>query len=320
LFYENNDIQEVDVTPFQDKNIVLKALLERFISEQNLPVDYIDIAHNWFIPLATKLKEHQNSANKAIIVGINGCQGSGKSTLTQLLLLLLNEVLETPSVGFSIDDFYLSKEVRHSLSDSVHPLFATRGVPGTHDIPLLESVLENLVSGKNTIIPVFDKSTDDVKPINQWRHVNEAYQVIILEGWCVGTTSQADQDLNLPLNELEESEDPNGKWRVCVNDALATDYSRVFKSIDYLVMLKAPSFEQVYAWRCEQEHKLKASLEAVKKQGDTDLLSVMSDQEISRFIQFYQRLTQHGLMSMPAKCDSVFSLDEKRTITQVTYK
>ncbi len=38
----------------------------------------------------------------------------------------------------SIDDYYLSKIERLRISQKVHPLLITRGVPGTHDIKKLK--------------------------------------------------------------------------------------------------------------------------------------------------------------------------------------
>ncbi|MFT6267616.1 MAG: D-glycerate 3-kinase [Alphaproteobacteria bacterium] len=281
----------------------------------------------WFIPLANKLIQHQNSAGRPIVVGINGCQGSGKSTLSALLITFLNDIFNVPTIGFSIDDFYLSKQSRNSLSKTINPLLATRGVPGTHDISLLETVLKTLVEGKPANIPVFDKSTDDLKPVNEWINITQANKIIILEGWCVGLDSQHPSELTEHVNELEAIEDVSCEWRQYVNDVLSVDYKRVFSSIDYLIMFQAPSFDHVYAWRCEQEHKLIASIKSrsILKAGvaqskpatvDSDISNTMNDQEILRFVQFYQRLTQHALTSMPAKCDSLFILDANRSIEQ----
>lgn len=292
-----------------------RAVLKHFISEQKLPSEYEGVAQTWFIPLALTLIKHQKSANRPILVGINGCQGSGKSTLTCFLSTLLNEVFKVASVGLSIDDFYLSKHSRQLLASSINPLLATRGVPGTHDIVLLESTLWALRQGQPVSLPMFDKSMDDVKSQEQWEHAEHKYKIIILEGWCVGLDSQHPSQLLMPVNELEAKEDTSGKWRQYVNDVLSIDYKRVFASIDYLVMLQAPSFEHVYAWRCEQEHKLRASL--ANHRTDSQLPNeTMNDSEILRFIQFYQRLTQHALSTIPAKCDRLFVLNETRGITQ----
>jgi D-glycerate 3-kinase len=324
------------VSSLEPKSDALDKLLERFVSEQVLPNTYASAAHKWFIPLVKRIAKHQRRASKTIVVGINGCQGSGKSTLTKLVSTLLNDYYNIPCIGFSIDDFYLSKQARQTLAKSINPLLATRGAPGTHDIALLETVLTNLTTGKAASIPVFDKSIDDLKPVNEWIKVDQTYKVVILEGWCVGLTSQAQTQLASPVNTLEAIDDINGEWRQYVNDVLSIDYARVFAKIDYLAMLKAPSFEQVYAWRCEQEHKLKAYLSSKEGASTNNTLGqsaqqtdsvpskkstgIMTDQEILRFIQFYQRLTQHALTSLPAKCDSIFILDEKRSIKECAYK
>lgn len=301
-------------TPKSQEQVLLETL-ERFINKQVLERSYIEIAQKWFIDLAITLIEHQKSTNVPIIVGINGCQGSGKSTLSALLVDVISEVFDVSCVAFSIDDFYLSKQDRLSLAKIIHPLLATRGVPGTHDIALLESVLNSLVKQKDVSIPVFDKSIDDIKPVQDWINVTHKPQIIILEGWCVGINGQQRSQLLVPVNELEEQEDASGQWREFVNDNLSTDYKRVFSSLDYLIMLKAPSFEHVYSWRCEQEHKLIASLatDTIQCQHAS---STMTDNEIFRFIQFYQRLTEHALRTLPAKSNRVFALNEHRGITQ----
>jgi D-glycerate 3-kinase len=331
---KNNALQEVVVTQRDTQSEHLNSTIERFICKHKLPSEYAKVAQKWFAPLALRLIQHQSGAGKPIIVGVNGCQGSGKSTLSALLICFLTEVYKVSSIAFSIDDFYLSKKARETLSESINPLLSTRGVPGTHDIVLLENVLKALSAGKAVKVPVFDKSTDNIRPSNEWVSVTQAYDIIILEGWCVGVDSQHPSQLIDAVNALESKEDASGEWRRYVNDMLSVDYARVFSSIDYLIMLQAPSFDHVYTWRCEQEHKLIAFLqnqepkgveaiarESLKTQNDmqTTLAAakgVMSDQEILRFIQFYQRLTQHALTSMPAKCDSLYTLDEKRNIKQ----
>ena len=61
------------------------------------------------------------------------------------------------AAAVSLDDFYLTRARRHALARTVHPLLATRGVPGTHDLPLLLDVLLRVRSGRPVRLPVFDK-------------------------------------------------------------------------------------------------------------------------------------------------------------------
>ena len=97
---------------------------------------------------------------------MTGGQGSGKSTIAQILKIILKEGFKLNTVIFSIDDFYKTLKERKKMSLKVSPLFLTRGVPGTHDTKLLEKCIKALKSNKfNKIrIPKFDKSIDDRVP------------------------------------------------------------------------------------------------------------------------------------------------------------
>ncbi|WP_394224156.1 kinase [Alteromonas gracilis] len=284
-----------------------------FLTTHQLPSSYAETAQKWFMPLCEQLLKHQNSANKPFIVGINGCQGSGKSTLTSFIESFLSSVHGKRVVSLSIDDFYYDQTKRNALAIKVHPLLATRGVPGTHDIPLALNTLRNLDKGNRTSLPRFNKATDNPFPTKQWPVITSSPDFIILEGWCVGASAQASVELKRPVNHLEEVEDPLGIWRSFVNTELAGDYQALFEKIDYRIMLKAPSFDCVYQWRLEQEHKL-----AQKSSGNDN--GIMSDEEVANFVQHYQRITEHALQHLPEKCDTVFYLDNKRTITKQDVK
>ena len=82
-----------------------------------------------------------------------------------------------------IDDFYLTKDQRVELAARVHPLLATRGPPGTHDIDALIGALMSLLEGRSVEVPVFDKGIDDRSGT---RAVSGPVDRVIVEGWCVG--------------------------------------------------------------------------------------------------------------------------------------
>ena len=279
-----------------------------FLETHQLPSAYADTAQKWFIPLCERLREHQKSATKPFIIGINGCQGSGKSTLTDFICAYLSSIYAYSVVSLSIDDFYLDKSARNALAIKVHPLLATRGVPGTHDISLALATIEKLRRQGTVALPRFNKATDNPFPVNEWPQVSAPADIIILEGWCVNTPPQSSSELRSPINDLEQNEDPLGIWRSYVNCELATEYQTLFEQIDYCIMLKAPSFDCVLQWRREQEHKL-----ANTTKGEST--GIMSDEEIAIFIQHYQRLTEHALKTLPDLCDVVYSLDKNRKIT-----
>lgn len=285
----------------------LKALLER----ERLPHRMLDAIAAVYAPLAdhigARLDARTGRRGKPFTVGICGAQGSGKSTLTMILEALLAERGRSIAT-LSLDDFYVGRAERACLAQQVHPLLATRGVPGTHDVELAEQTFEAL-SGTGTVaIPSFDKARDERRPRADWTSVAAPVEVILFEGWCVGARPQEEAALRDPVNELERRRDGDGTWRRHVNQQLATRYRALFERIDELVLLKAPSFEVVYEWRAEQERKLRERLE--REAGDTSRL--MDEAMLRDFIAHYERLTRHILTEMPARADIVIDLDAQR--------
>jgi D-glycerate 3-kinase len=243
-----------------------------------------------------------------VIVGLCGAQGSGKSTAAAALVeLLAQEPL--PAVAISIDDFYLPRSERLRLSREVHPLLATRGVPGTHDVELALATIDSLAGIEPVLLPSFDKGSDDRRPRREWRSISGPLRVVILEGWCVGARPQSPQQLAEPVNALERNEDAAGTWRAFVNEALQGRYRALFDRLSPLVLLQAPSFEVVHAWRGEQERKLR---EKRKLEGG-DASRVMDEAGIARFIAHYERVTRHILAEMPARADHLIELSATRS-------
>jgi D-glycerate 3-kinase len=257
--------------------------------------------------LAALIAAKTRAQQSCVTVGLCGAQGSGKSTLADLLKEQL-ESRQLATAVISIDDLYLTRAQRAELSNRVHPLLQTRGVPGTHDVALGIQTLTSLAKSGVVAIPSFDKSRDDRHPPEQWPTLHAPVRVIILEGWCVGAIPQKDSSLAIPVNELEREADADGAWRRYVNSSLAGSYQELFNRIDLLILLKAPSFDVVYEWRLEQEHKLRQQV----LMAGGDLLRVMSDADVQRFISHYERLTRHILEEMPSRADVVADLDPAR--------
>jgi D-glycerate 3-kinase len=288
----------------------LAAWEKAFLEQHQLPFAYLQDAQRWFAPLADSLVLHRRGATGPIVVGVNGSQGSGKTTLCAYLCARLEAGYGLRAIALSLDDFYLTHAARRELGASVHPLLATRGVPGTHDMALLNETLDTLLAlddGVAASVPRFDKSRDDRRPPADWDQVEGRLDLVLLEGWCLGVRPQTSAQLLRPVNTLESDEDPNAFWREHVNNALQRDFLPLYRRMDCWVMLQAPSFDCVYRWRLEQEQKL-ARLTAGAKPG------VMSERQVARFIQHYQRLTEHGLASLPATVDYLYTLDDRRRI------
>jgi D-glycerate 3-kinase len=170
-------------------------------------------------------------------------------------------------------------------------------VPGTHEWQWLQSVLQAVqVGGAQLRLPEFDKGRDDRKGT-----VTAQVDTLVLEGWCLGVIAQPDSLLVEPVNELERDEDPSGVWRGYVNEQIREHYESLWEHVDLWVHLRVPSFTQVVTWRTQQEQQLPASQR-------------MSEPEILRFIQHYERLTRWLWASVPQGPGVVVSLDEAHQV------
>ncbi len=282
--------------------------LSRFLAAEGLPPDYAQVAVDVCAPLAERIAARRTGLG--FVAGICGAQGSGKSTLSAVLAHFL-EARGLKVAVLSIDDLYLTRAERQVLAAEVHPLLATRGVPGTHDVDLGAQVLAALAQPGRTALPRFDKAADDRAAPETWPVIEGPVDLILFEGWCVGARPQAEADLAVPVNALEREEDASGAWRAYVNAALAGPYRRLFAPIGLQVLLQAPGFEVVLAWRREQEAKLRARLAA---EGQ-DQGRAMDDAGVARFIAHYERLTRWILSEMPARADVVLPMDATRKIS-----
>ena len=240
-----------------------------------------------------------------LVIGICGAQGSGKTTLVAQLHQQLAQRGVRAAV-LSLDDLYLPRSERARLATTVHPLFATRGVPGTHDIALGLATIAAMERGESAPLPRFSKAADDRLPVTQWPHAPEHCEVLMLEGWCLGARPQ--DDVTVPVNPLETLEDQGAVWRGYANSALAGDYQRLFARIDCLVLLAAPDWAVVAKWREQQEAALRAGGGGA---------AVMSAAEIGRFIQHYERLTRWILAEMPDRADLVVRLGPDREVLAI---
>jgi D-glycerate 3-kinase len=291
----------------------LKSHIESFMAQEKLPAAYLSTVEQWFLPMVEDVLQRIARHQGTYVIGVTGCQGSGKSTLAALVVMLLNRMLGLRCVSLSIDDFYLTHARRQELGATVHPLLATRGVPGTHDVDLALTTLLALKQEGEVAIPQFSKAMDDRIPEADWPRIKTPVDVIVLEGWCLSVDAQTDADIQEPLNELEAQEDSEGRWRRYVNEAIQDRYMALYAQVDYLIMLKAPTFEKVFDWRQTQEDKLaeKCRLENVPQE---QAARIMSPAQLRRFIQHYERVTRHGLETLPHKADVVFQLTDQQTI------
>ena len=249
-------------------------------------------------------------SRRPYIIGLSGLQGSGKSTLARVMKVQA-EARGWPTEVLSLDDFYYSRGDREALAQQVHPLLRSRGVPGTHEIELLLSVLSALplASDKLPVThPRFDKGRDTRIPPSRWPRITRPPKLVIVEGWALGIRPQLQAALNAPINDLERTEDPDVNWRNWVNKQLR-GYQPLWRKFDALIVLQAPSWEIVNRWRSEQEQDLLARHAPL----------AMDAAAMQRFLAHFERLSRHALATLPALADTCVEYDDERHVTGLSH-
>ena len=249
-------------------------------------------------------------ARRPYILGLSGLQGSGKSTLARVMKAHA-ESRGWPTEVLSLDDFYYSRSEREALAREVHPLLRTRGVPGTHEIELLLSVLAAMPQASDKLPvahPRFDKGRDTRIPPSRWPRVTRPPRLVIVEGWALGIRPQLQAALAKPVNALERIEDADGEWRRWVNQQLRS-YQPLWRKFDALIVLQAPGWEIVQRWRNEQEQNLLARHAPL----------AMDAAAMDRFLAHFERLSRHALATLPEIADSCVEYDEERHVTGLSH-
>ena len=287
----------------------MMAALDALIAEERLPPDYGAMVEHWWRPLAARIADWHAAARRPLVIGINGAQGSGKTTLCRFLETVLLPEFGLSAVTVSLDDLYLPLAERLVLAQDVHPLLRTRGVPGTHDAGLGAALLDDLAAGRDAWLLRFSKALDDRLPRAGWIRHRGPVDIILFEGWCVGATAQETADLATPINALEGKADPDGIWRRYVNDALAGPYADLFARIDRLVMLRPPDFASVVRNRLLQEARLRDAAPGAP--------GIMNEAGVQRFVSHYERLTRHMFAELPARADVLFALDARQGVASM---
>lgn len=238
------------------------------------------------------------------VLGLSGAQGSGKSTLAAGLARTL-EAQGRRCAVLSLDDLYLSLASRDLLAREVHPIFAVRGPPGTHDPALGVAVLDALARPGAVRLPRFDKARDEPLPLADWPVFEGPADVVIFEGWCLGARPDPLAVASAPINTLEREHDPDGTWRAAVEAALAGPYQDLFAAPDLTVFLRAPDFPTVRRWRGEQEADLARAI-AAGRPG-----RAMDAAELDDFLARYERITRRLISDPPG--DILVDLAPDRT-------
>ena len=290
----------------------------KFISSQETKKDRFKnkekMIKSFLIPVSFWISKRTNR-RKPLIIGLSGGQGSGKTTISSILTLILRRYFKLSVFKISIDDFYKTRKDRKILSIKKHPLLMTRGVPGTHDIDLIIKFFKKIKSKnfKTLKIPKFNKAIDDRYRKVLWYKIKSKPDVVIFEGWCVGAKPQKVKQLIKPINSLERVYDKGIKWRSYVNNQLKKKYRILFKDLDGLLYLRAKNFNILRSWRLKQERKLRVQTKNKKNS------KIMTSEGVLNFMQTYQRVTQQMFRDTIKSSSIIMNLNNKHQIQTIKF-
>ncbi len=291
----------------------------KFIKSQETKADKFKnkerMIKSFLIPLCFWINKKAEK-KKPYFVGLAGGQGTGKTTISSLIKIILSKYFRLKVFRISIDDFYKTRKERINLSKKVHPMFLTRGVPGTHDVNMMLRFFKKAKSKKfkSLKLPTFNKAIDDRFHKKHWYYLKEKPDVIIFEGWCVGAKSEKNNTLKKTINSMERVNDKKLTWRKYVNHQLNSKYKNLYSQLNCLIYLKAKNFSLLQKWRLKQERKL--WLNSKRKSN----LKIMSKVDVLSFMQTYQRITQNMFRYVPKYASIIFNLNSNHQIKSAVYK
>ena len=291
----------------------------KFIKSQETRVDKFKnkerMIKSFLIPLCFWISKNTNK-KRPYFVGLAGGQGTGKTTISSLVRIILIKYFKLKVFRISIDDFYKTRKERARLSKKIHPMLMTRGVPGTHDIDMMLSFFKKtkIKNFKRFKLPTFNKAIDDRFNKKKWYDLKNKPDVIIFEGWCVGAKSEKNITLKKTVNSMEKIKDKKQIWRKYVNQQLKTKYKKLYSQLDCLIYLKAENFKLLQKWRLKQERKL-----LVKSKKNLNS-KIMSKEDVLSFMQTYQRITQNMFKFTPKYASIIINLNSDHQIKSALYK
>ena len=291
----------------------------KFIKSQETKADKFKnkekMIKSFLIPLCFWISKKADK-KKPYFVGLAGGQGTGKTTISSLIRIILTKYFKLKVFRISIDDFYKTRKERINLSKRVHPMLLTRGVPGTHDINMMLNFFKKskIKKFKRLKLPTFNKAIDDRFNKKKWYDLKNKPDVIIFEGWCVGAKSEGRNSLKKSINSMERIKDHKGIWRKYVNQQLKSKYKNLYSQLNCLIFLKAKNFSLLQKWRLKQERKL--GLKSKNKIKSR----VMNKEDVLNFMQTYQRITQNMFRNMPKYASIIINLNSNHQIKSAVYK
>ncbi|KAI8379587.1 P-loop containing nucleoside triphosphate hydrolase protein [Radiomyces spectabilis] len=244
-----------------------------------------------------KDRADRHLGRRPLVVGVSGCQGSGKTTLCDTLAHILREEHNMNVVNFSLDDLYLTRADQAHLAEANpgNRLLQYRGQAGSHDMALARSIFSKLLdknaqSNVPVAIPSYDKSLfgglGDRLPKSSWKQVYPPYDVILFEGWMLGFKPLLNEQLEHVYRQKSQENQQGHKNQLTehplahiekLNDKLVTYERELYPFMDIFIHLSPTDLEQVYQWRLQQEHHMK----------QTRNVQGLSDEAVRAFVDTY---------------------------------
>ncbi len=255
-------------------------------AEQRGIAEPLPLLWQLWLPLAQQLAAQREGLGRPLIQGLLGMQGAGKTTLGEVLTLLL-EQMGYRTLSFSIDDLYKTYADRQQLLQT-DPRLIWRGPPGTHDVNLGIAALEQLRQGRAAEVPQFDKALHGGQGDRVSSQTVEGVDIVIFEGWFLGVQPvEADRfevgaDLPEPIvteGDLAFARDCNGRLG---------EYLPLWEMCDRLMVLSLTDYRLSQRWRVEAEQRLR-----------TEGRGGMTDAEVGAFVDYYWKALHPGLFVQP---------------------
>ncbi|MEA5577417.1 glycerate kinase [Anabaena sp. UHCC 0451] len=284
-----------DITPYnvaqviQERSHLLKSVFPAFsqFCETNLQMPtqtMLEVLWDLWLPLAIKIASSRQKLGRAFIQGILGGQGTGKTTMSQILSLILHE-LGYFTLSLSLDDLYKTYSDRLALKQQ-DPRLIWRGPPGTHDIDLGLILFDQILQGNSPVtVPRFDKSAYSGAGDRTIPEIIIDVDIVLFEGWFVGVLpidTQVFATAPSPINT-----DNDRAFARDMNEQLQ-NYLPLWLHLDSLIMLYPTDYRCSLEWRKQAEKKM---ITAGK--------SGMNDAEIEEFVNYFWRALHPELFIQP---------------------
>ncbi|MEH2350226.1 MAG: glycerate kinase [Nostoc sp.] len=296
----------------EKRSQLLKSVLPAFsqfcqTTLQIEPKEMLQVLWDLWLPLGIKLASQRQQLECPLIQGILGGQGTGKTTMSKVLSLILNQ-LGYRTLSLSLDDLYKTYSDRLVLTQQ-DPRLIWRGPPGTHDVDLGLDVLDQIRQSQSPVmVPRFDKSTYKGAGDRTTPEMVTDVDIVLFEGWFVGV-----RPINADIFDTAPPPIVTDEDRAFARDInhRLHDYLPLWERLDSLILLYPTDYRCSLGWRKQAEQQMIAA----GKSG-------MSNSEIEKFVNYFWRSLHPELFIKPlvkntTVVDLVIEINSDRSFGEV---